>query len=85
MYLKYCTKSCPNCNNQIQKTEGCNKMVCSRCQTKFCWRCLEVLPIENPYSHFDVRKNCWDIEAAFISDEYDIPIEEEEVKNYVNM
>jgi hypothetical protein len=43
------------------------------------------LPIENPYSHFDFKNNCWDISAAFIDDEYHIPTEEEEVKNYVNM
>lgn len=53
-YLKFCTKACPSCNNSIQKTEGCNKMICSACQTKFCWMCLAVLPILDPYSHFKV-------------------------------
>ncbi|KAF9024567.1 hypothetical protein BDZ89DRAFT_1017497 [Hymenopellis radicata] len=34
-------KECPNCRANIQKSEGCNHMTCSRCQTHMCWVCLK--------------------------------------------
>jgi hypothetical protein len=50
----------------------------------FCWSCLEILPYDNPYSHFKIEGSCWDINAARIADELNRPAtEEEEVKNYV--
>jgi len=32
-------KKCPQCHFWIEKSEGCNHMKCSRCQTPFCYRC----------------------------------------------
>jgi len=32
-------KKCPQCHFWIEKSEGCNHMKCSRCQTLFCYRC----------------------------------------------
>lgn len=32
-------KSCPGCNHLIERQSGCLHMVCSRCQTAFCYRC----------------------------------------------
>lgn len=58
-------------------------MICSRCETKFCWRCLDILPNENPYSHFDIQGYCWDISAAHIEDEYEVGDDDEEIKSYV--
>ena len=82
IYLKFCSKACPTCNNPIQKSEGCNKMICARCSTKFCWRCLVVLPEKDPYSHFSIQNECWDISAAHIPDELNRPtyVEDEESK-----
>jgi hypothetical protein len=82
-YLKFCSKACPQCNNPIQKSEGCNKMICARCSCKFCWRCLGVLPEKDPYSHFTLQNECWDISAAHIPDEMNRPNEEEEETKYV--
>ena len=31
---------CPDCENIIQKTGGCNHITCN-CGTEFCWRCNE--------------------------------------------
>ena len=33
-------KQCPNCKAIIEKNEGCNKMVCIKCNHAFCWMCL---------------------------------------------
>ena len=32
-------KTCPGCNHLIERETGCLHMVCSRCQTAFCYRC----------------------------------------------
>lgn len=53
-------------------------MICSRCDTKFCWMCLQILPEKDPYSHFTISSGCWDISAAHITDELHRPEEEEE-------
>lgn len=37
--LKESSKPCPGCRVAIEKTEGCNKMICAYCATCFCWRC----------------------------------------------
>ena len=29
-YMKHNAKRCPNCKAPIQKTEGCNKMACTK-------------------------------------------------------
>lgn len=42
---------CPACDVYIEKTDGCNKMTCSRCHTKFCFLCGEVTG--STYDHFN--------------------------------
>jgi E3 ubiquitin-protein ligase RNF144 len=32
-------KTCPGCNHLIERFTGCLHIVCSRCQTAFCYRC----------------------------------------------
>ncbi|KAF2422367.1 hypothetical protein EJ08DRAFT_561480, partial [Tothia fuscella] len=36
------SKKCPGrgCSYSIQKSYGCNHMMCSKCGYEFCWRCL---------------------------------------------
>lgn len=44
----------------IQKIEGCHKMTCWRCNSYFCWLCLHLLNVANPYTHFnDPRSPCY--------------------------
>lgn len=52
LYIQKCSKTCPNCNFPIQKTDGCNKMKCQNCGTAFCWSCNTILCTVNPYLHF---------------------------------
>jgi len=32
-------QNCPNCNQLIEKWEGCNCIRCEQCQVKWCWAC----------------------------------------------
>lgn len=43
---------CPTCGCLITKSEGCNKMTCSNCSTRFCWLCLKA---NIDYNHFGLR------------------------------
>eukprot|EP00397_Hematodinium_sp_SG-2012_P047711 GEMP01054377.1.p1 GENE.GEMP01054377.1~~GEMP01054377.1.p1 ORF type:complete len:429 (+),score=86.13 GEMP01054377.1:32-1318(+) len=42
-------RSCPSCKMKVEKIEGCNKMVCGNCSTKFCWKCQVEI---TGYDHF---------------------------------
>ena len=42
---------CPVCSHGVTKDGGCNKIVCSRCGTKWCWLCGES---GIDYGHFNV-------------------------------
>lgn len=50
-------KTCPKCSWPIHKYEGCNRMICTKCNTCFCWLCKKVLDKDNSYEHFD-RGRC---------------------------
>ena len=63
LYILNCSKRCPQCDFPIQKTDGCNKMVCESCKTKFCWQCSAILPMPNPYDHFANNEACWTFET----------------------
>lgn len=44
---------CPSCSTFIQRSDGCNKMTCSRCQVFFCNLCGERLNRADPYEHYN--------------------------------
>ncbi|XP_068133581.1 E3 ubiquitin-protein ligase RNF14-like isoform X2 [Hyperolius riggenbachi] len=46
-WLQGNSKSCPSCGANIQKTEGCNRMMCIMCNNYFCWQCLSILSGEH--------------------------------------
>ena len=52
-YLQLHTSPCPTCNAPAQKTHGCNHMICSRCDTHFCYLCSSWLDPGNPYKHYN--------------------------------
>jgi hypothetical protein len=49
-------KSCPGCKAPIERSEGCNHMTCTRCQTHICWECLATFPRGHGiYDHMRVQ------------------------------
>ena len=59
-WLEENSKACPSCGFHIQKTEGCNKMTCTRCRRQFCWMCSIILKNHDPYQHFsDKNSECY--------------------------
>ncbi len=54
-------QACPGCGTLTDKTEGCNKVVCSKpgCSEFWCWGCGtgNLRSLGDPYSHFGVG-NC---------------------------
>jgi hypothetical protein len=38
-YILKNTRQCPGCRINIEKSEGCNHMHCTQCNTDFCWLC----------------------------------------------
>ena len=53
-YLAKHTRPCPTCAAPAEKKgEGCNHMVCTRCETHFCFLCSEWLDGRDPYPHWN--------------------------------
>lgn len=59
-YIRLNTSPCPYCSSPIQKTLGCNHMLCNQCGTHFCYLCSGWLDPHNPYAHFnEVGSRCY--------------------------
>jgi E3 ubiquitin-protein ligase RNF14 len=56
-YLALHTSPCPTCGAPAQKTHGCNHMICSRCDSHFCYLCSAWLDPTNPYRHYNTQPN----------------------------
>ncbi|KAG5948908.1 hypothetical protein E4U60_000386 [Claviceps pazoutovae] len=56
-YVQLHTSPCPTCNAPAQKTHGCNHMICSRCDSHFCYLCSSWLDPANPYMHYNSQSN----------------------------
>jgi E3 ubiquitin-protein ligase RNF14 len=71
-YLELHTTPCPTCACPVQKTHGCNHMVCYRCDTHFCYLCSTWLDAKNPYAHYNEKNGrvtgchmrLWELEAG---------------------
>ncbi|KAI9650038.1 hypothetical protein NHQ30_000051 [Ciborinia camelliae] len=68
-YMKLHTTPCPTCAAPVQKTHGCNHMICFRCNSHFCYLCSAWLETANPYKHFNQETNgcfqrLWELEAG---------------------
>ena len=46
-------KFCPCCRTPCIKNDGCNKMVCTLCEKKWCWLCLS---IDVDYDHYNTTR-----------------------------
>ncbi|TFK46349.1 hypothetical protein OE88DRAFT_1667664 [Heliocybe sulcata] len=39
-WIKANTRTCPKCEQSIEKAGGCNRMLCRHCNYQFCWLCM---------------------------------------------
>ncbi|KAJ3870155.1 hypothetical protein EV359DRAFT_69515 [Lentinula novae-zelandiae] len=53
-WLANSSTPCPGCKVHIEKSLGCNHMVCSKCKQHFCYRCGSRLSATSPYQHFSI-------------------------------
>ncbi|CAG8536946.1 14435_t:CDS:2 [Dentiscutata erythropus] len=56
-WVKSNTQPCPQCETPIEKSMGCNHMVCTRCETHFCYLCGHWIDSKEPYKHFNDSKS----------------------------
>lgn len=47
--------SCPVCRVKVERTKGCNKMVCIYCKNEWCWECGQSI---DGYAHFNGKNGC---------------------------
>ncbi|KAI0081440.1 hypothetical protein K474DRAFT_1682029 [Panus rudis PR-1116 ss-1] len=40
-WMRANTRPCPKCQNNIEKSGGCNRILCTHCSFEFCWLCLK--------------------------------------------
>ncbi|KAG8226845.1 hypothetical protein J437_LFUL004086 [Ladona fulva] len=66
------SQNCPTCNAAIEKSYGCNKMVCWKCNTYFCWLCKSRLSRLDPYLHFrSINSPCYNLLFEGVDDQVD--------------
>ncbi|KAI0042668.1 hypothetical protein FA95DRAFT_1635888 [Auriscalpium vulgare] len=60
-WLDESTMACPRCGVHVEKSMGCNHMICAKCKQHFCYRCGSKLSASDPYTHFSARGhgNCY--------------------------
>ena len=61
--LRSIAKNCPACGTAIQKSGGCNHMVCFNCKIHFCWKCMQFKSKESKpvYDHMSQKHGgCFD-------------------------
>lgn len=56
-WVKINAQHCPGCKAIIQKSMGCNHMICLRCATNFCYLCGNAISSTEPYQHLN-NKEC---------------------------
>ncbi|GBB93985.1 hypothetical protein RclHR1_02270009 [Rhizophagus clarus] len=56
-WIKSNAQKCPQCETAIEKSMGCNHMLCTRCKTHFCYLCGSWIDPEEPYNHFNASNS----------------------------
>ncbi|KAL1139662.1 hypothetical protein AAG570_006640 [Ranatra chinensis] len=73
------SKLCPCCSSPIEKSDGCNKIVCWKCHNYFCWLCSRVLDPSAPYKHFyDPMSKCYNLLFEGVKEALGLDNEEDE-------
>lgn len=62
---------CPKCLIPIEKSEGCNDMTCSSCQTNFCYRTGEIIKHGNNHNvKININSNKVELLSNLYQDKY---------------
>ncbi|CAJ0748225.1 24462_t:CDS:2 [Entrophospora sp. SA101] len=56
-WVKINAQHCPGCKTIIQRSMGCEHMICLRCATHFCYLCGNAISSTAPHQHLN-NKNC---------------------------
>lgn len=56
-------KDCPRCKIPMEKTTGCNHMMCAACKVHICWVCMAVFANSEPcYAHLTEQHGGWGLD-----------------------
>jgi E3 ubiquitin-protein ligase RNF14 len=54
------TTPCPSCAAPVQKSQWCNHITCTQCNSHFCYLCGRILSPTEPYKHYaDKFSKCY--------------------------
>ena len=59
-------RKCPQCKILIEKNGGCNHMVCPKCSSHICWKCMGVYPADEIYHHMELIHGGIDDQAGVL-------------------
>jgi predicted RNA-binding Zn-ribbon protein involved in translation (DUF1610 family) len=63
-------KDCPKCTTPMEKTMGCNHMICGGCKAHICWVCLAVFDASGPcYAHMREKHGGIGLEQYAVADD----------------
>ncbi|KAJ2824369.1 hypothetical protein FBU31_004014 [Coemansia sp. 'formosensis'] len=51
-FIEGMSTACPSCSVRIVKAYGCNHIICSQCNSHFCYLCGELIGRGDPLNHF---------------------------------
>lgn len=87
LYIKYCTRECPNCHRYIQmiKDSPCTHIQCPKCFKYLCYACGAEAKGQK---HFKERPQCLNVAASILPEELTLEMKEKNIGqngDYINL
>lgn len=54
-WIKENTVACPQCNYSVEKSGGCNHMICPKCEINYCFICFKKITEKSIMDHYSVK------------------------------